>query len=48
MLHKQKDSLSNVNIALRRQSEKQLEQIRRLEEHEKKLDQQLVIIIRLI
>ncbi|KAI9596687.1 hypothetical protein BDF19DRAFT_21918 [Syncephalis fuscata] len=42
MLHKQKDSLSNVNIALRRQSEKQLEQIRRLEEHEKNLDQQLV------
>ncbi|KAI8051686.1 hypothetical protein BDF22DRAFT_744686 [Syncephalis plumigaleata] len=33
MLHKQKDSLSNVNIALRRQSEKQ--------EHEKNLDQQL-------
>ncbi|RKP10630.1 hypothetical protein THASP1DRAFT_21705 [Thamnocephalis sphaerospora] len=41
LLNKQKDSISNVNIALRRQSEKQLEQIRRLEEHEKNLDQQL-------
>lgn len=42
---KQTTTQSNMTIAQKRQSEKQLEQIRKLEELEKNLSLQLVIII---
>ncbi|KAJ3108242.1 E3 ubiquitin-protein ligase bre1 [Phlyctochytrium planicorne] len=41
MLAKQSSTANNLNIALKRQSEKQLEQIRKLEDREKSLMQQL-------
>jgi hypothetical protein len=42
MLTKQSNTTSNLSIALKRQSDKQLEQIRKLEEREKSLTSQVV------
>jgi deoxyxylulose-5-phosphate synthase len=47
-MQKQNASYNNVNIAMKRQSEKQVEQIRRLEERVQNLTQQLVLLVHLL
>ncbi|RKO89642.1 hypothetical protein BDK51DRAFT_23150 [Blyttiomyces helicus] len=46
LLSKQSNTYNNLGIALKRQSDKQLEQIRKLEEREKSLQQQLQTVER--